>query len=191
MRLKERIRAIHKEIVLLILLCIAIVPMLFFTRAMAARNRADNKYQTPAKPAPEWEGVRPRVKLSRGAQSYGGLAEERMSAAFGISAANSSNAKGRLIVADAAACARHLMRYLAHNGFLPASLVKAPPDLEEKMAAVRPPNAQATSPVFGKISLTQRAARAPRYPNDPPQRLARRPRIVQAADDQLPTNSSM
>ena len=40
MRLKDRIQAIHKEIMLLILLCIAIVPMLFFTRAMATRNRA-------------------------------------------------------------------------------------------------------------------------------------------------------
>ena len=48
-----------------------------YRRMMAARNRTENEVQTPAKPATEWEGVRPRVKLSRGAQSYGGLAEDR------------------------------------------------------------------------------------------------------------------
>ena len=114
-----------------------------------------------------------------------------MSAAFGISAASSASANDRLIVADAATCARHLMRYLAHHGFLPASLSKAPPDREEKLAAARSPKPQATSADFRNVSMSQRAARGPRFPNDSPQRLARRPRIVQAADGQSPANTPL
>jgi hypothetical protein len=39
-RLAERIRAIQKVIAVLVVLCVAAVPMYFFTRAMATRNRA-------------------------------------------------------------------------------------------------------------------------------------------------------
>jgi hypothetical protein len=159
-----------------------------YRRTMAARNRLSaESFQHPAaaRPAMEWESVRPRAKVNRGAQLNSGLAEDRMSAAFGISAAASAGANDWLIVADAATCARHLIRYLAHHGFLPENLAgKSPPEREVNLAVAESSKRQLVSAASSNISMSQRAARGPRFPNDSPQRLARRPRTMQGVSGQ-------
>jgi hypothetical protein len=163
-----------------------------YRRMMAARDLPDEVEQLEAFAirVAEWEGVRPRAKLGRRAELYSGQAEDRMSAAFGIAAASASGANDRIIRADAVTCARHLLRYLAHQGFLPARLGKTLPERDEKSVAAQPPRESLTPTGFRGVSVSQRTARGPRFPNDSPQRLARRPRIVQTDCSNLPTNAS-
>jgi hypothetical protein len=165
-----------------------------YRRMMAARTRSQREpehRQAYSKPAAEWEGVRPRAKLNRRAHSNDGLAEDRMSAAFGITGVNRTITNDRLIAADAATCASHLMRYLAHHGFLPAKLTDAPLHEEPICAAALSPQPPETPRIGGcNVSIRQGASRGPRFASDSPARLARRPRISPTAGGQLPANAS-
>jgi hypothetical protein len=164
-----------------------------YRRMMAVQKQLQSEpeqHEAYSKPAAEWEGIRPRAKLNRGAHSYG-LAEERMSAAFGITAMNRTITNDRLIDADAATCARHLIRYLAHHGFLPTNLAKAPLYEEKNLVTALSPKPQETSRIHEcNISIHQRAARGPRFLSDSRERLARRPRVAQADGGQLPASTS-
>jgi hypothetical protein len=69
-----------------------------------------------------WEPVRPRVKTGSLAAKTGGSASARMQALLGMTAgADRENVRAHVIVADAATCARHLLRFLSHHGIIATS----------------------------------------------------------------------
>lgn len=164
-----------------------------YRRMMAVRNQpkiAAEPHNAIARPAAEWEAVRLRAKIGRGAESLRGLAEDRMSAAFGIATANSPSANDRLIMDDAATCARHLLRYLAHHSFLPEGLGKALPGRQREPVAATSSKPKLPPASSQNVSMSRRTARGPRVSDDSPVRLARRPRIV-TVPDKLPTNTPL
>jgi len=68
---------------------------------------------------PAWTPSRPRAHAARHAELLTGAADDRMSRAFGIGDASAPELDTNIIKADAETCAQHLLRYLAHHGFLP------------------------------------------------------------------------
>lgn len=155
-----------------------------YRRMMAAKDLAScctTQQSTDGKAEHRWERTRPRAKLGGPPKLPAGAAEDRMSAAFGIEAASRSSTNNHLIVADAATCARHLIKYLAHHGFLPSAADKSAADHAVDSTVVQPVQPAKTSSHGEVVSLPQRASRGPRTAGDSPSRLSRRPRIAQAA----------
>src|SRR5690606_25848222 len=69
--------------------------------------------------APRWEPPRPRTRATDLAGRTGGTATDRMNALVGAAAAMApGDADAHVVIADAATCAKHLLRYLAHHGFI-------------------------------------------------------------------------
>jgi hypothetical protein len=139
--------------------------------------------------AADWKAVRPRAKLGRRAQSWTGQAEDRMSTAFGITAVVSSGANDRLIIADPATCADHLLRYLAHRGLLPTAVAKNFSERQDISEIVRPPKQTTDAESLRKVLVSLRASRGPRTRDDTSHRLARRPRNASAPTDELAKNA--
>ncbi len=66
-----------------------------------------------------WGVVRPRTRAETAPEKLSGSASERMQALLGLSDATGAGAhENHVIVADAATCARHLIRYLGHHGYI-------------------------------------------------------------------------
>lgn len=84
-------------------------------------RRANLKLDLPVKnsdvPAERWQPIRPRTKSSGLAQKTAGTAADRMQATFGIEQ-TSSESMANIVEGDAETCARHLLRFLAHHGFI-------------------------------------------------------------------------
>ena len=69
-----------------------------------------------------WQPMRPRVKAMATAKHVDLSAADRLNDAFGISErAQTASSDGSAIQGDAATCARHLLRYLSHFGFIERS----------------------------------------------------------------------
>jgi len=68
----------------------------------------------------EWEPTTPRVRLGDHAARVAGSAAERMNALFGLGAIAENTAS--LVRGSAEECARHLLRYLSHHGFVERGL---------------------------------------------------------------------
>jgi hypothetical protein len=64
----------------------------------------------------EWETARPRVRLGDHAARVAGSAVERMNALFGVGGVAEGTAS--LVRGSAEECARQLLRYLSHHGFV-------------------------------------------------------------------------
>lgn len=138
-----------------------------------------------------WEPVRPRVKLATTSGAGRAPAHNRLDSAFGLSAAGpQQQAAGNVIQADAATCARHLLRYLAHHGFLAASgktvaeLAAGSVPADSSAAAAGPAieslnRTAATAPVANDTgAVSNRMARGPRSLDRSPLGTARRPRSI-------------
>jgi electron transfer flavoprotein alpha/beta subunit len=70
-----------------------------------------------------WLPARPRVRVAQQGGALTSAADDRMSRAFGINDAAVHSTRGQIIQADPSTCARHLLRYLSHHGFLPQQSV--------------------------------------------------------------------
>jgi hypothetical protein len=83
--------------------------------------------QPPAAEDSPWEPLRPRVQTSSLAARTGGSASGRMQALLGVAAdAPETGERAQVIVADAATCAQHLLRFLRHYGMVAASALPPP-----------------------------------------------------------------
>ncbi|MFN0055991.1 MAG: hypothetical protein ACKV0T_27925 [Planctomycetales bacterium] len=147
-------------------------------------NRKPN--QASVFPAPiAWGPVRPRTRRT---ESSGEAAlEQRMDAAFGVAAARAPTG-GKPICADPTICAEHLVRYLAHYGFIRRS--DRPSDVWPEAAEV--PRRAAEDSVRPErrpdvpSPLDPAILRRPRQSGDPPTRRRRQPRrLVESAGGAL------
>ena len=87
--------------------------------AIDTLRRTSSGVDTPAAAgANDWRPARPRAKLGRGGQKLVGAANSRLDEAFGLDAPASSGDREQILEADPATCAQHLLRYLAHHGFV-------------------------------------------------------------------------
>ena len=110
----------------------------------------------------EWEPATPRVRLGDHAARVAGSAVERMNALFGVGEIAENTAS--LVRGSAEECARHLLRYLSHHGF-----VERGPGVEWESAS-----GEAASPQPTPQRLQQGAAGGASIPI----RLRRRPRAL-------------
>jgi hypothetical protein len=131
--------------------------------------------------ATPWSQAKVRVQLARYATAAAGTAEDRLSRAFGTTDALARGESNRIIQAEPEICARHLLRYLAHHGFLP-ELGNRPPDVSPAGAGSPEMHSADRMPRAGtqEASPTRAATRGPRQREESAARLARRPRPVQA-----------
>ncbi len=107
----------------------------------------------------EWQPVTPRVRLGDHAARVAGRAAERMNALLGLG--ETSKAAASLVRGSAEECARHLLRYLRHHGFVePGSAAEsqsAPEEVVTSQRAERQPRQRASE--TGSIPV--RAQRRP------------------------------
>ena len=99
--------------------------------------------ESPAREEPGqlgWEPVTPRVRLGDCALRVAGRAVERMNALFGVGETSGSSA--RLVRGSAEECARHLLRYLSHHGFVERGLGSEPQGASERNSAAQPAERQ-------------------------------------------------
>jgi hypothetical protein len=127
--------------------------------------------------AHEWNPVRPRVRARRG-NNEPSAADDRMNSAFSIEAVAQKDSSN-VIVADPETCARHILRYLAHHGFV----THATSDNQFEVPAVRQHSTEshASRSVRQSTKITSLAGfmvRRPRQAEDLPTRRARQPRSL-------------
>jgi len=79
---------------------------------------------------PRWDPVRPRTRTGDLATRTGGSALSRLHSVFGVTEdAPTSAESSSVIMADPATCAKHLLRFLAHFGFIEKSREPASPGI--------------------------------------------------------------
>ena len=114
----------------------------------------------------EWQPVTPRVRLGDHAARVAGRAAERMNALFGLG--ETSKAAVSLVRGSAEECARHLLRYLRHHGFVERGSVtesqSAPEEEVTSQRAERQPQQRASK----TASIPVRARRRPHLLNGRP-----------------------
>jgi electron transfer flavoprotein alpha/beta subunit len=84
------------------------------------QRRTDHSNDAPRIADDSWEAVKPRVKLSDVVSRTTGAAADRMNRLMGA-VSDSDGDSSDVIKSDAVTCARHLVRYLAHHGFVERS----------------------------------------------------------------------
>lgn len=120
-----------------------------------------------------WEAVRPRTRSQVAPEKKGGSASDRMQALLGLSDSTGGGADDdHLIVADAATCAQHLLRYLGHHGFIRRSAVDESP-LHGSTRRVEDP-----LPSSPRNERGDRSARGPHRTRERDSRRGRGPRPV-------------
>jgi electron transfer flavoprotein alpha/beta subunit len=131
-------------------------------------------FQTTA-PNTGWKPATPRAP--RSPSTTAANAESRANAAFGIET-DSGRSRDQTIVADEpAVCAQVLLRYLLHHGFVARALTESA--LEVTPQTSRPkdsPITNAAPAVACRRVANGAGRRGPRRPEDPVQRMDRRPR---------------
>ncbi len=114
----------------------------------------------------EWQPVTPRVRLGDHAARVAGRAAERMNALFGLG--ETSKVAVSLVRGSAEECARHLLRYLRHHGFVePANVAEsqsAPKEVVASQRAERQPPQRASE----TASIPVRVRRRPHLLNGRP-----------------------
>jgi hypothetical protein len=125
-----------------------------------------------------WEPARPRARTEPGQDRIQGTASARMQALLGISGPEGGvSQKEHVIIADAPICARHLLRYLGHHGFLgePAGAVAPVTDAERGTQEQAPP---APGAVRDSQPAPGKGRRGPRPLEGESRRAQRRPREI-------------
>ncbi len=112
-----------------------------------------------------WEPATPRVRLGDCASRVAGRAVERMNALFGVGEIAENSVS--LVRGSAEECARHLLRYLSHHGFVERGLGGEHPSAAEGAVASRPAERRFRPSAAGAASIPIRAQRRPRPLNDP------------------------
>ncbi len=110
----------------------------------------------------EWEPTTPRVRLGDCAARVAGSAAKRMNALFGVGEIAENAAS--LVRGSAEECARHLLRYLSHHGFVERGLGGEPQSASEGAVASR--------------AVARRPERSTAVAASIPARLRRRPRSL-------------
>lgn len=82
-----------------------------------------------------WEVARPRARTADLERRTRGAASERMQELFGLSPQGEGARESPKIVADATTCARALVRYLSHHGFVARGAAEAPEVAPDASAA--------------------------------------------------------
>jgi electron transfer flavoprotein alpha/beta subunit len=129
-----------------------------------------------------WEPARPRGKTVPPAARTGASASARLQALLGMTASTSeADDRSHVIVADAATCARHLVRYLRHHGIIPSAKTALPDVVTPAATVVTPPQppgkASGAAPQRGPRPVSDALQGAPEpQPSSPP----RAPRPVGA-----------
>jgi len=113
-----------------------------------------------------WQPAAPRVRLGDHATRVAGRAVERMNALFGMGPTAESTAS--LVDGSAEECARHLLRYLSHHGFVERGSIgvseRAPEGAVTSRSAEREPPQSAAD----TGSIPARARRRPHLVNGRP-----------------------
>jgi hypothetical protein len=133
---------------------------------------------TFSEPHVPWEPARPRTRRAARTSVEPAL-DDRMDAAFGITAAKDSTSP-QAIAADPRFCAQHLVRYLAHQGLWErpsrASQDLAPPETPAAEKRQANPMAEGVREVPTGTLLAVSLERRPRQPHDSAARRLRQPR---------------
>ncbi len=123
----------------------------------------------------DWRPVRPRTRTADIAAKTAGSATERSMAVFGLAEQQASDA-ANVLAADPGTCAQHLLRYLAHHGFIERADAPqaddAVPLREDRVARADPVAAMGRTV---DVPITPRIARGPRPLHGPMPGTARRP----------------
>jgi len=149
-------------------------------RMYVSRFRQITAELPPVEVAPDqpvsWDPVRLRAKTADLSSRTAGAARDRMFGAFGLNDGGAERDE-HIIAADAEICAEHLVRYLAHHGFVDRHFAAA--DAPVDRSGVR----QALA-VIAKVDQTlpgSAAGRSPRPVQGPARGLQRRPRPYRPA----------
>jgi electron transfer flavoprotein alpha/beta subunit len=117
-------------------------------------------------PAPEtsssvgWKLATPRVRLGDHASRVSGRAVERMNTLFGLGETAENDAS--LVRGSADECARHLLRYLSHHGFIERGLGGAQERAPEGVATSSPAEGRQEQSATDAASIPIRVRRRPR-----------------------------
>ena len=114
----------------------------------------------------EWQPVTPRVRLGDHAARVAGRAVERMNALFGLG--DTSKAAASLVRGSAEECARHLLRYLRHHGFVERATVAESQSAPEEVVASQRAERQPQPSASKTASIPVRARRRPHLLNGRP-----------------------
>jgi hypothetical protein len=107
-----------------------------------------------------WKPTTPRVRLGDHASRVSGRAVERMNTLFGLGKTAENDAS--LVRGSADECARHLLRYLSHHGFIECGLGGAQERASEGVAASSPAEEGQEQGATDAASIPIRARRRPR-----------------------------
>jgi electron transfer flavoprotein alpha/beta subunit len=107
-----------------------------------------------------WRPATPRVRLGDHASRVAGRAVERMNTLFGLGETADNDAS--LVRGSADECARHLLRYLSHHGFIERGLGGAQERASEGVAASSPAEGRQEQGATDAASIPIRARRRPR-----------------------------
>lgn len=124
--------------------------------------------ESPARAEPGgigWEPATPRVRLGDHASRVAGRAVERMNALFGVGGVAESAA--HLVRGSAEECARHLLRYLSHHGFVERRVDGEDQGASGKTATTHSAEPKSQRASVGRVSIPLRVRRRPRCLNDP------------------------
>lgn len=146
-----------------------------FRRLQARKAMAHSTANAAIAESVQWQPVRLRTRKAVSTTSDL-LAEQRMDAAFGV-AAKAESVTGP-IVADPATCARHLVRYLAHHGFLPPIVSAIEGGTPLRLGEGRGSSFIATPVEDSGVHQPTTVSSRPRRLHDLPQRQRRQPRLI-------------
>ena len=107
-----------------------------------------------------WEPATPRVRLGDHAARVAGSAVERMNALFGAGEIAEDTAS--LVRGSAEECARHLLRYLSHHGFVERGLGGEWESASDEAARPQPTQQRLPRSAEGAAPIPIRAQRRPR-----------------------------
>ena len=107
----------------------------------------------------EWQSATPRVRLGDHASRVSGRAAERMNALLGVGGASEKTAS--LVRGSAEECARHLLRYLSHHGFVERATVADSQRASDGAVASRPAERQPSQTASETASIPARVQRRP------------------------------
>ncbi|MEE9229428.1 MAG: hypothetical protein V3U86_01875 [Acidobacteriota bacterium] len=135
-----------------------------------------------------WDRARPRTKTGSLSEKIGGSATGRMHTVFGISSDMSAeDMGGHVIVADAATCAQHLLRFLSHHGVIDKPVVA--PAVPGSAAGPSPKQIHTRASVAADhhgAAVLERHRREPRPLKERQRGAERRPRPLQPAAQLFP-----
>jgi hypothetical protein len=107
-----------------------------------------------------WRPTTPRVRLGDHASRVSGRAVERMNTLFGLGKTAENDAN--LVRGSADECARHLLRYLSHHGFIERGLGGTQGRVSEGAVTSRPAEGRQEQGATDAASIPIRARRRPR-----------------------------